>query len=164
MLKENMLNALNKQINEELYSAYLYLAMSADFLAKGLSGTANWFQVQAQEEVGHAMKIYGYINERGGKVELQAIKEPAKEWESLQKAFEDALKHEQYISSCINKLVDLAIELKDHATGAFLQWFVNEQVEEEASVEEVLNKVKLIGGQGNVIYMLDKELGSRGSN
>jgi len=161
MLDEKMLAALNKQINEELASAYIYLSMAADFEDKGLKGFGQWMQLQSQEEVSHAMKIYNYINDRGGKVELTAIAAPQKTWDNALKVFETTLAHEQHITGCIHKLVDLAIELKDHATNAFLQWFVSEQVEEEVNAGEILDKLKLVGQHTNGIFMLDRELGRR---
>lgn len=161
MLSEKMTQALNKQLNAELFSAYLYLSMSAHFSDMGMSGFATWMNVQYQEEMSHAMKFYNYILERGGKVTLAAIDAPQTEWESTQAVFEDTLKHEQLITSLINELADLAIEEKDHATGIFLHWFVTEQVEEEDNVNEVLSKLKLTSGSGNGMFILDKELGLR---
>jgi ferritin len=163
MIKKKVEKALNTQINEEMYSAYLYLAMSAKFEEQNLSGFARWMQFQAQEEMGHAMKIYGFIHERGGTVDLKEVKAPAKKFESPLEAFEAAYKHEQHITGCIDKLVNLAIEEGDHATQIFLQWFVNEQVEEEASADEVVQKLKLAGDHRGALFMLDRELGARGS-
>ncbi len=156
-----MQEVLNEQINEELYSAYLYLSMSAYFLSINLNGFANWMRVQAQEELMHAMKFYDFINERGGRIRLLAAKEPPMEWESPLAAFEDACRHEQYISGRIDALVNLAAEEKDHATGIFLQWFVTEQVEEEASADEVVQKLKLMGDHRGGLFMMDRELGQR---
>ena len=161
MIDKEMEEALNKQINEEMYSAYLYLAMSSYFESIGLKGFAHWMYVQYQEEVGHAMKLYRYIFERGGKVKLYAIKEPPSEWESPLHAFEETLKHEQHITQCINDLVDLAEKKKDRATFNLLQWFINEQVEEEANDEEIISQLKLIGNSGHGLLMLDRELGKR---
>ncbi len=153
--------ALNEQLNAELYSAYLYLSMSAYFSDIGLSGFANWMRVQAKEEQFHAMKFYDYINERGGRVLLPAIDAPEAEWDSPLACIEAVLEHEKKVTSLINNLVDLAIEQKDHATNIFLQWFVTEQVEEEDSVNEVLNKLRLLKGEGNGMFILDKELSTR---
>jgi len=161
MLKEKMVQALNKQINEEMFSAYLYLSMSNWFDSIGLKGFANWMMVQYQEEMEHAMKIYEYMHAQGADVEFEAIAKPAKEWNSPLHAFEETLKHEQHITQCINDLVDLAEELKDRATYNFLQWFINEQVEEEANDREIIDKLKLIGDSKNGLFMLDRELGGR---
>ncbi|MCD6573872.1 MAG: ferritin [Thermoplasmata archaeon] len=160
MIGERMLEALNKQINEELYSSYLYLSMSAWFDNIGLKGFANWMKVQSKEELGHAMKFYNYIISRGGKVRLHEIKAPPHEWQSPLHAFEETLKHEKHITECINKLVELAEEEKDRATFNMLQWFVDEQVEEEANDEEIIAKLKMIEGS-NGIFMLDNQLAQR---
>ncbi|MFC1474854.1 ferritin [bacterium] len=161
MMKAKMQKALNKQINEELFSYYLYLSMSTHFQSVNLLGVSNWFYVQAQEEMTHAMRMFHFISERGGKVNLLAIKAPATEWESPLEAFEAAYGHECHITECINKLVDLAIQEKDHATNAFLQWFVNEQVEEEASADEIVQKMKMVDGNPSGLYMADQELAAR---
>ncbi|WP_027720483.1 ferritin [Maridesulfovibrio zosterae] len=153
--------ALNEHLNAELYSAYLYLSMSAYFSNIGLSGFANWMRVQAQEEQFHAMKFYDYINERGGCVKLTAIDAPEIKWENPLACIEAVLEHEQKVTALINHLVDLAIEERDHATNIFLQWFVTEQVEEEDNVNDVLSKVRLIEGKGNGMFIMDKELGAR---
>ena len=163
MIGDKMAQALNDQIREELYSAYLYTAMSANAKYTGMDGTAAWFAAQAREEVGHAGKIYGYLNTQGRQVVLQAIEQPPSEFESVHSMFEGALKHEQHITGCINKLVDLAREENDHATGNFLQWFVNEQVEEEESVNDVLAKLDLAKGAVGALFMIDRELGQRGA-
>lgn len=161
MISKKIEDALNKQINEELYSAYLYMSMASHFDAANLPGFGNWMKTQAEEEMAHAYRFYHYINERGGRAILGAIAAPPTEWESPLKAFEDALNHERHITACINGLVDLAIAEKDHASNSMLQWFVNEQVEEEATAEEILEKIKLVGDSGQALYMLDKELGVR---
>jgi len=161
MIGEKMQNALNAQINAELYSAYLYLSMVAYFESTSLPGFANWMKVQTQEEVSHAMKIYDYLNERGGRVTLKSIAEPPREWKSPLDAFEAAYRHEQKVTGLINALVNLAIEEKDHAANIFLQWFVNEQVEEEKSADEIVRKLKLMADAPGVVYMLDNELGRR---
>lgn len=161
MIKDTMTNALNEQINEELFSAYLYLSMAAQFDDMSLSGFANWMRVQAQEELSHAMKFFNYITERGGRVSLKAIAEPQKEWDSVIEMFQAAYDHECHISECINKLVDRAIEGRDYATQNMLQWFVEEQVEEEASADEILQKLKLMGDAQGALFMMDRELGSR---
>jgi ferritin len=161
MISKKMQNAINSQINAELYSSYLYLSMSADFSSKNLPGFANWMKIQAQEELGHAMKLYNFIEERLGRVTLKAIDAPATEWDSPLAAFEQALKHEQKVTGLINKLVDQAIAENDHATRGFLQWFVDEQVEEEASADAMVQQLKLMKGAPGGLYMLDKELGRR---
>ncbi|UCH89673.1 MAG: ferritin [Thermoplasmata archaeon] len=161
MLNEQMEKALNEQLNAEMYSSYLYLSMSAYFQSRDLPGFANWMRVQAQEELMHAMKFYDFINERGGRVKLDTIEGPEVEWESPQSTFEHVLKHEQKVTGLINGLVDKAIELKDHASNNFLQWFVDEQVEEEASASDVLQKIKLVGSDGSGLLFLDQELGKR---
>ncbi|MBN2050195.1 MAG: ferritin [Spirochaetales bacterium] len=156
-----MLDALNRQVNEEMKSAYLYLAMAADFQDQNRPGFASWMKVQASEEMKHAMKIYGFIEERGGKVVLQAIDAPQDNWASPLKAFEAAYAHEQFITDCIHKLVKLAREIGDLPTEVFLHWFVDEQVEEEATADEVIQKIKQVQDSGNGLYMLDRELGKR---
>jgi ferritin len=156
-----MEDALNKQINAELYSSYLYLSMAGYFESVDLSGFAAWMRVQAQEELVHAMKLYDFVNERGGRVTLTAIEAPAVEWESPLAVFEQAYRHEQKVTGLINGLVDLAIEEKDHASRSFLMWFVDEQVEEEASADAVVRKLKLAGESGSGLFMIDRELGQR---
>lgn len=163
MLTDKMEKAINGQINAELYSAYMYAAMSMYFESVDMSGAAVWMNSQAMEEVEHAKKFMDYVNERGGRVILEAIERPPMEWESIQDAFEAALAHEEKVSSLINDLVQLAREENDYMTDNFLQWFVAEQVEEEASVGEVVRKLKLAGDSGGGIFMIDNELGRRGS-
>ena len=161
MIKDTILEALNKQINAELYSAYLYLSMSAYFESINLKGFANWMMVQAKEEVTHAMRIYDYVVERGGRVKLTAIEQPPTEWKSPLDAFEAAYNHEVKVTQMINELVDLALKEKDHATYNMLQWFVNEQVEEEASADEIVQKLKLVGNERSALFMVDRELAQR---
>ncbi len=161
MLNKKIENALNEQINKETYSAYLYQSLSAHSTSIGLNGIANWFQIQVQEEISHAQKIYNYINERGGKVKLKAIEQPPSEFDSVIIMFQETLKHEEFITKSINELMDLAIAEKDHASQIFLQWFVTEQVEEEDNVNEILSALKLIGDSGNGLRMFDKELATR---
>lgn len=152
---------LNKQINREYYSAYLYLSMSAQLAEMNLDGFANWTRIQYQEEITHALKIYDYLLERGGRVELEAIDKPQIEWESPLEIFEDVYKHEQYITQSINNLVNISMEERDHATTNMLQWFVDEQVEEEANASQILGKLELIGEKTSGLFMLDRELQSR---
>jgi ferritin len=161
MLKEKVQSALTEQLNWELYSSYLYLSMSAYFLSLNLAGFANWMRVQAQEELVHAMKFYDFINERGGRVMLQGVEAPPTEWSSPLDVFENAYKHEQKVTERINDLVSLALGEGDHATNIFLQWFVTEQVEEEASADEVVQKLKLVGDAGDGLFLLDREMGQR---
>ena len=161
MMDERMAGALNKQINEELYSSYLYLAMASYFEDLGLKGFASWMKVQVQEEVAHAMKIFNFLGDRGEKVKLLEIKKPDDNWENPLKAFEAALYHERFITGCINELLNLSTELKDHSTSSFLNWYVDEQVEEEATASDVVSKLKFAGNNGNSLLMLDKEMGTR---
>jgi len=161
MLSDNMRDALNTQINREIYSAYLCLSMSAYSTYIGLKGFANWFMVQYQEEMAHAMKLYDYINDHGNHVRLMAIDEPLTVFESPLDMFEKTLAHEKKVTAYINELVDLAIEEKDHATNIFLQWFVTEQIEEEGNDNDIIARLKLIGEDGNGLLILDKELAGR---
>lgn len=161
MLNERMQAAINKQINAEFYSAYLYLAMSATFSDLGLPGGANWMKVQFQEELFHAQKFYDYVVERGGSVELEDIKAEAKVWTTPQQMFEHTLEHERRVTGLINDLADLALELKDHATHNVLQWFIAEQVEEEASADDMVQKCRLAADAPGGLYQLDKELAAR---
>lgn len=161
MLSKKMTAALNDQLNKEIYSAYLYMSMSAYSTHIGLKGFSNWFMVQYQEEMMHAMKFYDYINNLGRQVKLMAIDAPPTEFESPLNMFEKTLKHEQFVTKRINDLVDLAIKEKDHATNIFLQWFITEQIEEEANDNDVIAKLKLVGKKGDALLMLDKELAAR---
>ena len=161
MIKEKIREALNQQLNAELYSSYLYLSMAAYFESINLKGFANWMRVQTQEELVHAMKFYDFIIERGGKVVLSSIEGPRTEWPSPLAVFEHAYEHEQKVTGLINNLVDLSAAEQDHATSNFLQWFVAEQVEEEASADEVVQKIKLMGDASGGLFMLDRELAQR---
>jgi ferritin len=161
MLNKKIEAAFNGQMNAEMYSAYLYLSMSAYFASTGMAGFANWMRVQAQEEMVHAMKFFAHVNERGGRVTLKAIEGPETEWPSAVAAFEHVYEHEQKVTALINDLVNLAIDEKDHASRSFLLWFVDEQVEEEDSASTVLDRLKLIGDSGNGLFMMDGELGQR---
>jgi ferritin len=163
MISRKMEKAINEQINRELYSAYLYLAMSAYAENIGLRGFANWFRVQNTEETGHAMKFFDYIHEQSGRVELGAIDKPPVEFKSPQALFDQSLKHEQFITKSIGELVDLAIKENDHATNNFLQWYVKEQVEEEANAQEIVTKLKMIGASGSGLLYLDAKLAKRKS-
>jgi ferritin len=161
MLNEKIEKALNNQLNAELYSSYLYLSMAAYFQSINLSGFASWMDVQAKEEWAHGMKFYSFINERGGRVVLQAIDAPSSEWDSPLAVFEAVFKHEQKVTGLINELVELALKERDHATNIFLQWFVTEQVEEEDSANDIVQKIKLMGDAKGALFMLDRELGQR---
>ncbi|MDD4270570.1 MAG: ferritin [Pirellulaceae bacterium] len=161
MLCSKMEEALNSQINAEYYSSYLYLSMAAYFDSINLVGMANWMRVQAQEEMAHAMKFFDFIAERSGRVTLASIDAPPNEWASPLAAFEDALAHERHISSRINKLVDLALAESDHATNNFLQWFVAEQVEEEATADGIVQQLRLVKDAPGGVFLLDRELGQR---
>ena len=156
-----MEKALNEQINAEMYSSYLYLSMESYFQSIGLAGFASWMRMQAQEEMFHAMKIYDFVYERGGRVILAAIDQPPAEWKSVLDVFENVLSHEQKVTGLINDLVNLALDERDHATNIFLQWFVTEQVEEEAGVGSVLDKLKLVGDDTSGLFVLEQELGKR---
>jgi len=160
-MDEKMVEALNSQLNAEMYSAYLYLSMGTYFEDLDLSGFANWMRVQAQEEMTHAMKIHDFIIQRGDRVTLTRIEAPPTEWESPVNAFEHVYKHEQKVTGLINQLVNLALSLGDHATNNFLQWFVAEQVEEEESSSGVLKKVKMANDSLSALLMLDNELAQR---
>ena len=161
MINSKVEGALNDQIRKEFYSSYLYLSMAAYFASQNLKGFAKWMQVQAGEETKHGMKIYGHLNERGGKIILQQIDAPASHWKSAKEVFAEAYQHEQKVTASINKLVELARAQKDNATEVFLQWFVNEQVEEEASASEIAQKLQMIGDNAPALVMLDAELGKR---
>ncbi len=161
MLSEKMQDALNRQINAELYSAYFYLSMSAYYESIGLAGFANWMRVQYQEETFHGLKFYDYVNSRGGRVNLMAIDAPPTEWASPVAPFEDTYKHEQKVTGLINDLVNLAIEERDHASNSMLQWFIDEQVEEEKNASDILNQIKLLKDAPNGLFMIDRELATR---
>jgi len=161
LINERMLKALNEQVTEETYSAYLYQSMSAYFDFKGLKGFSHWMDMQTQEELIHARKFYDYILERGGQVKLNTIKAPPHDFGTPLEMFQAALEHEEYITGKINDLVDLAQEVKDHATFNILQWFVAEQVEEEATASELVDKLTLIGDHPAALFQLDAELSTR---
>jgi ferritin len=160
-MDKKLIDALNKQLWEEVNSAYLYMAMSSDMKFKNWNGTAQWFQVQVQEETMHAMKFYNYIHDRGEQPILPAIDQPQVSWDSSLDAFEATLKHEKHITSCIHSLVDKAREAHDHATEAFLQWFVTEQVEEESNADDIIQQMKMMGDSPQALFLLDRELGAR---
>ena len=161
MIGRQMQDALNGQCNAELYSSYLYLSMSAHFLAAGLPGCASWMRVQAQEELVHAVKFFDFVSGRGGRVLLAPIEAPPAEWPSPLAVFEATYRHEQKVTGLINGLVDLSLRESDHATSIFLQWFVTEQVEEEASALDVVQRLKMLGESRDGLFMLDRELATR---
>ena len=161
MLKDKMQAALNDQVNAELYSAYLYLSMSAYFESENLSGAAHWMRIQAQEELGHAMKIHDFIIEREGLAELKAIEAPPTKWDGPLAVFKEAYQHEQKVTGLINDLVDLSLDERDHATNIFLQWFVTEQIEEEANASAIVQDLEMVGSDKNGLLMLDRELAQR---
>jgi len=164
MLDTKMEDALNQQVNAELWSSYLYLSMSYDMDDKGYEGMASWFASQAKEEFAHATRFMKFIGERDGKVKLAPIKEVRQEWNSPKDAFEDTLMHEKIVTEKICKLMDLAVELKDYATQGMLRWFVDEQVEEEDTARKILEKLKKIENITGALYALDKQLGKRGND
>ena len=161
MINEKLEKAFNDQINKELYSEYLYLSMQAYFERLNLKGFVNWMSVQVQEEHAHALGMFDYLNQRGGNVELEAIDKPETDWESPLAVFEQVLEHEEYVTSRINALMDVAEETKDRAAMSFLNWYLKEQVEEEDNVGNVLATLKLIGDDKKALLMLDKDLATR---
>ena len=161
MLNKKVEEAINAQINAEMWSAYLYLSMSAYFHANGNPGFANWYEVQFKEEQDHAMIMFNYVVSRGGVVKLQAIDAVPTEWESTLNVVEETLKHEQKVTSLINDLYKVASEENDFATKSMLKWFIDEQVEEEENAQTIIDNLKMIKDNGYGLYMLDKELGAR---
>ncbi len=161
MLDAKVEKAINDQINAELYSSYLYVAMANHFAQISLPGAAHWMQMQAIEELTHVSKFSDYIHDRQGTVTLGAIEAPPSSWDTPIAVFEEAYDHECKVSSLINSLVDAAQAVSDHATINFLQWFVAEQVEEEASVDEIVQKLKLVGESDGGLFMVDRELAGR---
>jgi len=161
MLNKKIEDAINAQVNAEMWSAHLYLSMSCHFAANGLSGVANWFRVQFQEEQAHALKLVDYLVSRDCKPLLKAIDDVPVEWDGLADAFSKTLEHEQKVTSMINNLYAIAEEERDYATREMLNGFISEQVEEEEGVRDIIDKIRLIGDNGSGIYALDKELGAR---
>jgi ferritin len=161
MFSERMEEALNEQVNKEMYSSYLYLAMSAYSSSVGLPGFAHWFRVQVEEENIHAMKLFDYINDQGGRVKLKEIKEPPMEFGTAMDMFQQTLEHEQFITRSINELVDLARTEKDESTASFLQWYVDEQVEEEENDNEIIAKLRGVDKNEYLIPSVDAELAKR---
>jgi ferritin len=161
MISKKMEAMLNDQVNFELYSAYIYLAMSAHLKSQGMNGFANWMQIQAQEETVHGMGFYAAVIERGGKITLKAIAQPKSEWKSVLAAFENVLEHECIVTARINNIAALADSEKDFATRNFIQWYVGEQVEEEANANEIINELKLAANSKEALLMLDREKAQR---
>ena len=160
-MKKNIDDIINKQINAELYSAYLYLAMAAYCQEQNLTGFAHWLKVQAKEEVGHGMRFYKHLEDRSAGIKLAAIDEPPAKWSGPLAAFEAAYKHEQKVTGMIYDMVNLATKEGDHATASMLKWFVDEQVEEEAQTLEIVNKLKMAGESKGSLMYIDKALGKR---
>jgi len=161
MIKKEVLDAMNEQINAETYSAYMYLSMAAYLKNMGLDGFANWMKIQYQEESAHAIKFFNYLTDRGGKVTLKAVAQVPVDFDGVVDIFEKTLAHEILVTGLINNLVDVAVKASDHASQSFLKWYVDEQVEEESNVEKILATLKLINGEGNGIFMMDRELSQR---
>jgi len=161
MLKKIVQDALNEQIKAELESAYIYLAMSAYSEAVNLRGFAKWMRAQSREEVGHALKLFDYVNDRGGRVILQAVAQPPVDYQSVLDMMEHTLRHEQKVSALINQLYELALKENDYPTQAHLQWFITEQVEEEKTAQEIVEQLKMIGNHAPALLMLDRQMGQR---
>jgi len=162
MISKKMSKALNNQVNKEIFSSYLYLAMSANAIAMGYKGAGNWFRVQFQEELEHALKFYNYLISQGEVIELGAIDKPAVGYKTLLNMFEDTLKHEKLVTKSLNTLMDLAVSEKDYATQTMLQWFITEQIEEEANDTDIIAMIKMAGTSTGTLFMVDKQLGKRG--
>ncbi len=161
MLSKTLQDAINEQIKNEFYSAYLYLSMSAFFQEQNLPGFAAWLRVQSGEEQVHALKLYDHVLDRNGQVELKAISQPPTEWKSNLEAFQQVLEHEQHVTALINKLYETALAEKDYPAQVLMQWFINEQVEEEKSATEIVEQFKLIEAHASAVLMLDHRLGKR---
>jgi len=161
MISKVMQDAVNEQINKELYSSYIYLSMAAYFESESLAGFGNWLRIQAKEENEHAMKLYDYLLERGGKVELKVIPAPKSEWGSALEAVEQVLEHEQFVTKSIHELYEVALSQKDYATQVMLHWFIEEQVEEEANATAILDNMRRIEAHESAIIMLDHRLSKR---
>jgi ferritin len=162
MISKTLQDAINEQINKELYSSYLYLSMAAYFEAASLPGFAHWMRIQYQEEVAHAMKFFDFVIDRGGKVVLKAIDQPQTEWKNNLEVFEMVYEHEQKVTGMINSLYELALKEKDYPTQVLLYWYIDEQVEEEKNASQIVDQLKLIEARGTAVLMLDKQLGKRG--
>ena len=161
MINSKLEAVINQQINAELYSAYLYLSMSAYFESMNLPGFANWMKVQFEEEQFHALKFYNYLVSRGGRVVLEAIEKPQFEWKNPIEVFEHTLEHEKHVTALLNNIAEVAEVEKDRPTRNLMIWFIDEQVEEEGNAEKIINELKLIGGEGHGMLMLDREFATR---
>lgn len=161
MLDPKIQDALNGQINNEFYAAYLYLSMSAYFQSINLDGFAHWMRMQREEEIAHGMRIFDYVVDRDGRIELQALAKPPKDFDSALDVMRQALAHEQKVTERINELYELAVEKKDYPTQALLQWFITEQVEEEATAGQLVDQLELVSDNSAALLMLDRELGGR---
>jgi ferritin len=161
MISDKMVKGLTRQINREIYSGYFYLAMASYAQDAGLSGVANWFNVQLQEELSHAQKLYNYLQQRNVKVMLEPIEAPPQAFSSVTDLFRETLEHEKKVTAMITDLINLAIDEKDRATEIMLQWFVTEQVEEEANASDMLQKLKVFGEKGDALIMIDRDLAQR---
>ena len=164
MLSKTMQDAINEQIKHELYSAYIYLAMSAYAEAENWLGAARWLRAQTGEEQSHAMKLFDFVYDRGGRVSLQAIAQPPQEFTSLLDVFEQVLAHERKVTALIHRLYETAVSEKDYAAQVMLQWFIGEQVEEEKNASQIVDALKLVGAQGAALFVLDRQLGARGAD
>jgi len=161
MIKQSVRDAINQQITKEMYSSNLYLAMASYFHTVNLNGFANWMRIQAQEEMMHAIKFFDYLINRGGEVKLGQIAAPPQQWDSPLSAFEAAYEHEQLVTASINEMAGLSLQESDHATNVFLHWFITEQVEEEATVSEIVDRLRLAGDSKSSLFILDNELKQR---
>ena len=161
MLSNKMIDKINEQIKNELYSGHLYLSMAAYCSSQDLDGFANFFIVQEEEERFHAMKFYHYLVEQGADVKIYGLDQPKQDFASIEEVFDLALKHEQLVTKLINELMELAVQEKDYATQSLLNWYIDEQVEEEASMQGILRKIQMVGAKGHGILMLDSQMGQR---
>jgi ferritin len=158
MISNAMAQRLNGQVNKEFYSAFFYMSMSAHSESEGLRGVAAWFMAKYHEETDHAMKIYRYLHDQGARVELEAVDKPPNEYAGVLDMFEKTLAHERGVTASFNDLVEVALTERDHATNIFLQWFVTEQIEEEATVNDIIGRLKLVGERGEGLFMINNEL------
>lgn len=161
MLSQKLQDAFNEQINEELYSAYLYLSMSAVYANRNLNGFAGWMRLQAREEVGHGMRLFDYLLERGGSIQLKAVGQPPVEFGSPLEIMESSLEHERKITGLIHRLYEVAVEESDYSAQIEIQWFITEQVEEESSIDAIVQRMKMFGADGAALLMVDGQLGAR---
>jgi ferritin len=163
MISKQMAKAINEQVNKEIFSSYLYLAMSANAISLGFKGAGVWFKVQFQEELDHALKFYNYLLSQGEVVEFGAIDKPTVGYKVLMDMYVDTLKHEKLVTKSLNALMDLAVSEKDYATQALLQWYITEQIEEEANDADIIAMIKMAGTSTGTLFMVDKQLGKRGA-